>query len=369
MENGKLPASELAPIAGGQLRKDAAAAFNAMNVEARRRGLELRPTGSMSSYRNYAQQQILWQRYKAGTGNLAARPGTSNHGFGLAVDFATPEMRELVNHIGASFGWSKQWSDAPSEWWHVCYQPGHYHGPDPGPAGKLVNVSAGAPVTMFDSIDLSQFPPNPEAVAGYVGGRWPTYDELLVKFPRAHHLSIAVTAQQRARCLDIEPGDASPAQAPDWFHNYADRSQGPPVLYCSASTVAQLVETMRVSGIARDRYLIWSAHYTHAEHICSPSRCGYPHVDATQWTDKAQGRNLDQSLCSPVFFGTSSQPTEEDFVAVTSFVNAQGAAHVIYEHKDGSLWYTWQRKGENAWAGGQPGKQVAGLAPFAPAPK
>ena len=134
-ENGRLAPSELAPIAQGQLRKDAAAGFNAMNIEARRLGVELYPTGSMSSYRTYAQQVILWDRYRAGTGNLAARPGSSNHGWALAVDFATHEMRSMVDRIGAKYGWSKQWSDAPSEWWHVLFQPGHYKGPDPGPHG------------------------------------------------------------------------------------------------------------------------------------------------------------------------------------------------------------------------------------------
>jgi len=133
--NGLLSPSELAPIAGGQLATDAAAAFNAMNVQARARGVELRPTGSASSYRTLAQQRDLYAAYLAGTGNLAARPGTSNHGLGLAVDLATPQMRALVDHIGRQYGWSKWWSDAPSEWWHLTYQPGHYQGPDPGPYG------------------------------------------------------------------------------------------------------------------------------------------------------------------------------------------------------------------------------------------
>lgn len=135
--NGQLPASALAPIAGGQLAKEAAAGFNAMNVESRKRyGVELRPTGSMSSYRTYAQQQYLWDLYQKGQGNLAAIPGTSNHGWGLAVDFATPQMRSIVDQIGTQYGWSKSWSDAPSEWWHIRYQSGHYSGRDPGPDGK-----------------------------------------------------------------------------------------------------------------------------------------------------------------------------------------------------------------------------------------
>jgi len=136
--NGKLPASALAPIAQGSLAIECAAGWNALNVEARANGLELVPTGSKSSYRSYEQQVELYNAYLNGTGNLAAKPGTSNHGWGTAVDLATPDMRSMVDRIGAKYGWSKSWSDAPSEWWHVCYQAGHYSGPDPGPSGQAV---------------------------------------------------------------------------------------------------------------------------------------------------------------------------------------------------------------------------------------
>lgn len=135
-ENGKLPPDHLAPINRGRLRKDCAAAFNAMNIEARAKGCELYPTGSKSSYRSYAQQVELYALYQSGRGNLAAKPGTSNHGWGTAVDFATPEMRAMVDRIGVKYGWAKQWSDAPSEWWHILYQAGHWSGADPGPDGK-----------------------------------------------------------------------------------------------------------------------------------------------------------------------------------------------------------------------------------------
>jgi hypothetical protein len=106
-----------------------------MNVEARKRGLELVPTGSKSSYRTYDQQVELYRAYLNGTGNLAAKPGTSNHGWGLAVDVASHAMRSMVDAIGAKYGWAKAWSDAPSEWWHIKYEAGHYSGPDPGPHG------------------------------------------------------------------------------------------------------------------------------------------------------------------------------------------------------------------------------------------
>jgi hypothetical protein len=227
---------------------------------------------------------------------------------------------------------------------------------------------------MYDSIDLSQFPTNPEAVAGYVGGHWPTYNALVAKFPNAHHLSIAVNAGQAARCLDVEPGDATPDQAPTWFHTHADHSHGLPVLYASASSINQVRSAMARATIPRSEYLLWSAHYTFHEHICSPETCGYPQADATQWTDKALGHNLDQSCCQDYFFGaapapTPTPPTLEDMVAITAAVAADGTLHVFYEHKDGSLWFTYQKKGETSWKGGQSGKQIAGLSHFAPAPK
>lgn len=145
--NGKLPASDLAPIHQGQLAKanHCAASWNAMNVEARRLGVELRPTGSRSSYRNYADQQHFWNLYQQGKGNLAARPGTSNHGLGLAVDVATQQMRSMIDRIGRKYGWAKDWSDAPSEWWHLRYRAGVWSGPDPGPAGGGATSPAPAP--------------------------------------------------------------------------------------------------------------------------------------------------------------------------------------------------------------------------------
>jgi hypothetical protein len=145
--NGRLPDTDLAPIASGRLRKDAAAAWNSMNVEARRLGCELLPTGSKSSYRTFEQQQELYALYRSGRGNLAAVPGTSNHGWGVAVDVATREMRAMIDRIGAKYGYRKSTSDAPSEWWHLRFN-GSFTGSDPGPRGTAAPPKpAPAPVS------------------------------------------------------------------------------------------------------------------------------------------------------------------------------------------------------------------------------
>jgi D-alanyl-D-alanine carboxypeptidase len=74
----------------------------------------------VSSYRTREQQQRLWQAYQNGTGNMAAKPGTSNHETGHAVDIASsflsahPDLRSwLLQH-----GWT---NDVPGEPWHWQY--------------------------------------------------------------------------------------------------------------------------------------------------------------------------------------------------------------------------------------------------------
>ena len=144
--NGQLPQSALAPITkavgGAQvyLRKDAAKAFNAMNAESEARfGVTLRVTGSMSAYRTIAQQRYLWDHVEhPHDTNWVAFPGTSNHGLGLAIDLATPQMRRIVDLIGAKYGFAKRWSDAPGEWWHIKWREGSYAAVDNPPYGVRV---------------------------------------------------------------------------------------------------------------------------------------------------------------------------------------------------------------------------------------
>lgn len=110
------------PSPWGELHLDprAAEAWNAMRQEALATyGVDLYPDGTLSAYRSYGEQSQLYQAYLAGTGPMAAPPGTSAHELGLAVDVAEPIMRDVIDQIGAAYGWAK--SEAPDEWWHVNY--------------------------------------------------------------------------------------------------------------------------------------------------------------------------------------------------------------------------------------------------------
>jgi D-alanyl-D-alanine carboxypeptidase len=136
--NGQLSPTDLNPIPGGRLRNDAARSWNAMRKHiGEKTGTWICPAGPRSSYRSYAEQQYFWNLYQSGRGNLAAHPGTSNHGWGLACDLASTTMRRVIDEHGAQFGWQKRWSDAPSEWWHLKYNPSEDHArPDPKPKPK-----------------------------------------------------------------------------------------------------------------------------------------------------------------------------------------------------------------------------------------
>ena len=122
-DNGRFDDSQLAVVPGGRLAKEAAANWLALREEGGKKfGIWISPLGDRSSYRTYAEQEHFWAVYQAG-GNLAARPGTSNHGWGNAVDLAhPPTMRKVVDGLGAPYGW--RWGEAPSESWHVTYRGG-----------------------------------------------------------------------------------------------------------------------------------------------------------------------------------------------------------------------------------------------------
>ena len=163
---------------------------------------------------------------------------------------------------------------------------------------------------MYDAIHLASFAgiTNADAFAGYVDGRWPTFPLLdALAPPGTHLLSIAVFAIDNADCLDIETGDATNAQAPEWVSRQLHAGASRPCLYTSASNVGALVTAMR--GFSRSQYRIWSAHYS-GKHTCGPASCGAAPVpcDGTQWTDASHGRSLDESVLADDFFGSDPPP-------------------------------------------------------------
>ena len=192
--NGQLNRSELGSVPGGLLRKDAAKAFNALN---KRVGGKLRHAGAGATYRvlgrpgDYARggpftQWYAWERYQKG-GNLAARPGTSNHGAAVAVDFDSASI-ELVRQYGAAFGWKK--TEAFGEPWHWCYVPGNYSAIDrysQKQAGETIKAGDTGPAVVALKKRLRIWGAWPRAyrIDSGFGGRTKAQ---VVAFQKARHL-------------------------------------------------------------------------------------------------------------------------------------------------------------------------------------
>lgn len=155
--NGYLPAAFITSVyGGGGLHRTAARAWNALVAAAKRDGITLTYTPG-GTYRTYDAQvtlfrsryTLLWLPFRPtkrwdsdGDGDteiwyqlpntaMAAVPGTSNHGLGLAIDTAlngygsaaqpiTPALDWMLDHAPLyGFSW-----EAQSEPWHIRYVTG-----------------------------------------------------------------------------------------------------------------------------------------------------------------------------------------------------------------------------------------------------
>jgi len=120
--NGRPTSISVVPVGNGQyLNSRAAGPYKEMIAAAKRAGINLTTT---SGFRTHEQQKYLYNLYLSGKGNLAAKPGYSNHQMGLAVDiggvngYGTKAFKWLQANAG-KFGFV---NDVKGEWWHWTYK-------------------------------------------------------------------------------------------------------------------------------------------------------------------------------------------------------------------------------------------------------
>lgn len=150
-----------------------------------------------------------------------------------------------------------------------------------------------------------------EAYASYVDGDigdQPNHAKVTAAYPGKQHLSIALNANHKADCYDIEPGAGLPSLAPDWVKWRQAAGLVRPVVYANISTMTSaILPVLAQAGIGTASVRLWTAHYGLGEHICGPRTCGQLPIDAdgTQWTDAYHGPSgvVDMSLLNDDFFG------------------------------------------------------------------
>jgi D-alanyl-D-alanine carboxypeptidase len=118
--NGRIPENALQRVGatGHRLWAPAATSLDALMRAARQDGVNI---GITDSYRPFAEQVDLARRKGLyARGGLAAKPGTSEHGWGLAVDLdLDARAQSWMRANAARFGFA---ATTPREPWHWSYR-------------------------------------------------------------------------------------------------------------------------------------------------------------------------------------------------------------------------------------------------------
>ena len=135
VQNGRIPIRLLAEVEPNQfdydlggpalMHPEAAAAMSALLAAAREDGCNFRVK---YSYRTYEKQVEKWNDFLNG-GNKAAPPGTSNHGWALAVDLTDLGENDInwLLRNAHRFGFD---NEVVGEIWHWTYYGGYDAGKD-----------------------------------------------------------------------------------------------------------------------------------------------------------------------------------------------------------------------------------------------
>lgn len=220
--------------------------------------------------------------------------------------------------------------------------------------------------TMYDGVNASRLPANAQLVAGYVDGLYAWSAADWARFPTSVKVRIAVfSSTNDGEVLDVEPGNATPAESVDWV--LMRRGAGvDPTVYMNTSTWPTVRAAFNARRVTEPHY--WVAQYDGvatlpagaiAKQYFNDNQAGYdlsvvadfwPGVDPTPSAGgparlRRNDMHVDLKLNDPVVFtnpaailgGTSTMLLASDFgsatvrVATYSFKNAgwSVAAHTV----------------------------------------
>ncbi|MEU4216508.1 M15 family metallopeptidase [Actinoplanes sp. NPDC026623] len=119
--NGKIPASALEKVGdtGHKLWAPAAESLTRMISDAKAQGVKI---GITDSYRSYDEQvDVARRKGLYSQGGLAAKPGTSEHGWGMATDLdLNNKAQAWMRANGEKYGFVE---NTPREPWHWAFKP------------------------------------------------------------------------------------------------------------------------------------------------------------------------------------------------------------------------------------------------------
>lgn len=112
---------------------------------------------------------------------------------------------------------------------------------------------------MYDGVDASRLPTDAQLVAGYVDGLYAWSAADWARFPNSVKVRIAVfSSTNDGEVLDVEPGDATPAESVDWVL-MRRRAGADPTVYMNTSTWPTVRSAFSARNVAEPHY--WIAQY------------------------------------------------------------------------------------------------------------
>jgi hypothetical protein len=113
--------------------------------------------------------------------------------------------------------------------------------------------------SMYDAVTPGNIPASAQLVAGYLNGPYAWSANDWARFPNAVHVGISVRGNfYDGHVLDVEVGDATPAEAVPWVQRRRQAGTDPSV-YCNASTWPSVRQAFQQAGVAEPHY--WIAKY------------------------------------------------------------------------------------------------------------
>jgi hypothetical protein len=168
--------------------------------------------------------------------------------------------------------------------------------------------------TLHDSTTAGDIPAGAQMVGGYVDGRYAWDSASWARFPNAVHVPIAVFAStNNGIVLDVEPGCATPAEAPGWVQ--MRRAAGiDPSVYCNQSALGTVQAAFNAAGVAQPHY--WVAHYDNVVDIPAGT------VAKQYINDPTSGGHYDLSAVADYWPGIDPAPTTQGADLTTDEHNA-----------------------------------------------
>jgi hypothetical protein len=210
---------------------------------------------------------------------------------------------------------------------------------------------------MYDSVDASQIPVDAVMVAGYIDGRYAWSAADWARFPHAVHVEIAVrSATNAGHVLDVETGDATPAEAPGWV--LMRRKAGcDPSVYCSTSRWPEVVAAFAAAHVPNPHY--WVAAYPGMGAVIPSGAVAHQYADPG---------HFDLSVVADYWPGVDVPPITHPEVPPmprTALPAAALPAHVrtavwnpagtqwdvTLDGADGHCYHIWYLAGLNTWNG------------------